>query len=112
MGKLGKTLKVTEYFFVPEMALPSGFDIILGLPCFQRWRPLFKWESPISTTISTSHGTIQLVNSCPVDVVILESEGREGREQLLASILQLRQAQRLGDELMVVHVHPTTTPIL
>jgi hypothetical protein len=32
MGKLSKTLKVTEDFFVPEMALPSGFDIILGLP--------------------------------------------------------------------------------
>jgi hypothetical protein len=63
-------------------------------------------------TISTSHGTIQLVNSCPVDAVILESEGREGRKQLLASILQLRQAQRLGDELMVVHVHPTTSPVL
>jgi hypothetical protein len=39
-------------------------------------------------TISASHGIIQLVCSSPVDAFILDGEGREGRKQLLASILQ------------------------
>jgi hypothetical protein len=56
--------------------------------------------------VSTSHGTVKLINSAPRDEVILDNEGRAGRKQLMASILQRRQAQRLGDELMVVHVKP------
>ncbi len=41
MGQQGHTMRVPESFFVPEMALPSGFDIILGVPWIQKWRPLF-----------------------------------------------------------------------
>jgi hypothetical protein len=110
IGQSGRTLRVTESFFVPAMALPSGFDIIRGLPWIQHWRPIFNWTSPMSAIVSTNQGTVKLINSAPRDEVILDSEGRTGRKQLMASILQLRQAQRLGDELMVVHVKPAPVP--
>ncbi len=32
MGQQGRTMRVAESFSVPGMALPSGFDIILGMP--------------------------------------------------------------------------------
>jgi hypothetical protein len=41
MGKQGRTMNSTEDFFIPSMHLPSGLDIILGLPWFQKWRPVF-----------------------------------------------------------------------
>jgi hypothetical protein len=111
MGHPGRTMKVTEDFFVTSMALPSGFDLILGLPWLQKWRPLFDWQSPMTATISTCQGTISLINSAPREETTLESEGRSGRKKLLASILQLRQAQRLGHELLVVHVRPATPQV-
>jgi hypothetical protein len=60
MGKLGRTMKSTEDFFIPNMHLPSGFDIILGLHWFQKWRPVFDWQPPMSATISTGQGTVKL----------------------------------------------------
>ncbi len=56
MGQRGRTMRAAESFFVPEMALPSGFDIILGMPWIQKWRPLFNWELPLSATIATGRG--------------------------------------------------------
>jgi hypothetical protein len=68
-------------------------------------------QCPMTATISTCQGTISLVNSAPREEATLESEGRSGRKKLLASILQLRQAQWLRHELLVVHVRPATPQV-
>jgi hypothetical protein len=66
-------------------------------------------QPPMSATISTGQGTVMLQNSTPREKEEdkCEDTSRKEKNQLLASILQLRQAQRLIDELLVVHVHPT-----
>jgi hypothetical protein len=43
------------------MKLPSGFDVILGLPWFQKWRLVFDGQPPISATISASQRTVVLL---------------------------------------------------
>ena len=106
MGEQGRTMRGSESFFVPEMSLPSGFDIILGMPWIQKWRPLFDWEPPMSATISTCQGTVRLRNSSYRDPPVVAREGRAESKNLLTSILMLKQAQRAGDELMVAHVRP------
>jgi hypothetical protein len=63
----------------------------------------------MTATISTCQGAIRLVNSALREDPTLESEGRSNRP--LASILQLRQAQRLGHEMLVVYVRPVTPQV-
>ncbi len=46
MGQQGCTMRVAESFFVPQVALPSGFEIILGMPWMQKWRPFSIGGSP------------------------------------------------------------------
>jgi hypothetical protein len=90
MGDKGHTMKMAEDFFVPSMPLPEGFDLILGLPWLQKWRPLFNWEPPISALIATSRGTIKLSNNAPKEKVEESEEEidrRQKRKRLIASVL-------------------------
>lgn len=106
--KQGCTMRVAEIFFVPEMALPAGFNIILGMPWIRKWRPLFNWELPMSATIATCRGTVSLKNSSYRAPPVEERASKAESKQLLTSILMLKQAQRAGDELLVAHVRSAT----
>ena len=107
MGQQGRTIRVAESFFVPEMALPAGFDIILGMPWIQKWRPLFNWELclPQSPPVGGQSASKTAVTARRR---FEERTSRAESKQLLTSILMLKQAQRAGDELLVAHVRPAT----
>ncbi len=67
---------------------------------------LFDWGLPMTATIATCRGQSSSKTAVTVRRRFEERASRAGSKQLLTSILKLKQAQRVGDELLVAHVRP------